>query len=291
MARVKLPDGRIVNADSVDKLIGLKKTTSFKKSDSRSVRATAASKSHSLSSIKSAKKTQSALLKYRKSHADEHHTAGSDCLSRSNRRGESHKGQHLNQWSETKVNDTAMIMIDSTADTELPTMPDSGPVKKSISFDEILQLPKRQRPIAKFQRQKPPSFELTGNDTMQFVRDRIVKKKEPESKSRRKKDVNVNEKPATTETNSESRSKRGGPAKKDGIAKERNSSKQKNESTSKRETKKDIVPCGVCKIRCCDEKPRRSWIQCQECQLWYHYECQGLEEKCHIQTFICIGCD
>jgi len=103
MARVKLPDGRIVNADSVDKLIGLKKTTSFKKSDSRSVRATAASKSHSLSSIKSAKKTQSALLKHRKSHADEHHTAGSDCLSRSNRRGESHKGQHLNQWSETNM--------------------------------------------------------------------------------------------------------------------------------------------------------------------------------------------
>jgi hypothetical protein len=85
-----------------------------------------------------------------------------------------------------KVNDTAMIMIDSTADTVLLTMPDSGPVKKSISFDEILPLSKRQRPIAKFQRQKPPSFELTGNDTMQFVRDRTVKKKEPKSKSRRK---------------------------------------------------------------------------------------------------------
>jgi len=190
------------------------------------------------------------------------------------------------------VNDSAMIMIDSAADTELPTVPDSGPVKKSVSFDEILRLPKRQRPIAKFQRLKPPSYELTGNGTMQFVRDHTVKKKEPKSKSRVKKDVNVNEKPATTETNSESRSKRGGPAKKEGIAKERNSSKPtNNESTSKRETKKDIVPCAVCKIRCCDETPRRSWIQCQECKLWYHCECQGLEEKCRIRTFVCIGCD
>jgi len=52
----------------------------------------------------------------------------------------------------------------------------------------------------------------------------------------------------------------------------------------------DIVPCSVCSIRFCDDTSGRQWIQCQECELWYHNECQGLDEM-GVATFICIQCD
>jgi len=53
---------------------------------------------------------------------------------------------------------------------------------------------------------------------------------------------------------------------------------------------KDTTPCGTCAIRHCDDEAARSWIQCQRCEIWYHNECQGLDER-GPKTFECILCE
>lgn len=55
-------------------------------------------------------------------------------------------------------------------------------------------------------------------------------------------------------------------------------------------TQRDTTPCGTCGIRCCDDAPPRSWIQCQRCTVWYHNECQGLDEH-GPGMFECIICE
>ena len=76
--------------------------------------------------------------------------------------------------------------------------------------------------------------------------------------------------------------------------------KQKNTPTSecvkkrkvgipKRKVAEDLTPCAACSVRYCDSADQ-NWIQCQECDAWYHNSCQGLDEK-GPDTFICISCD
>ena len=65
--------------------------------------------------------------------------------------------------------------------------------------------------------------------------------------------------------------------------------KRKN-MKAKFSTDKDTTPCGTCAIRYCDDKTPRSWIQCQCCSIWYHNECQGLDERVP-KTFKCILCE
>jgi len=67
-------------------------------------------------------------------------------------------------------------------------------------------------------------------------------------------------------------------------------SKQNDRKQNENQDTTDTVPCSVCYIRFCDDTSGRKWIQCQECDLWYHNECQGLDET-GIATFICIQCD
>ena len=55
--------------------------------------------------------------------------------------------------------------------------------------------------------------------------------------------------------------------------------------------RKDVVPCGVCKERFCDEQFHRNWIQYQNCLVWYHHECQGLPEKYTSVGFFCVQCE
>ena len=62
-------------------------------------------------------------------------------------------------------------------------------------------------------------------------------------------------------------------------------------TSKKRASKVDTVPCGVCKVRKCDDEYSRSWTQCQYCLQWYHNECQGLEENEPVGNFACVECD
>ena len=66
--------------------------------------------------------------------------------------------------------------------------------------------------------------------------------------------------------------------------------RKQNRKQKENQKSADTVPCSVCSIRFCDDTSGREWIQCQECELWYHNECQGLDEM-GIATFICIQCD
>ena len=64
----------------------------------------------------------------------------------------------------------------------------------------------------------------------------------------------------------------------------------KGKVTAKVSTQRDTTPCGTCGIRCCDDEAPRSWIQCQQCGIWFHNECQGLDERGPL-TFECILCE
>ena len=122
---------------------------------------------------------------------------------------------------------------------------------------------------------KPPSYELTGDSTMQFVRDHVQKKEPKKSKPANKtqtKECRVKNKASAKVKPSQT--------KKDHVAKAKTSSRTK-----------DTVPCGVCKVRCCDDVYQRSWIKCQKCLVWYHYDCQGLDDTDHIRRFTCVDCE
>jgi len=206
----------------------------------------------------------------------------------------------LSKTSERKLlpaSDPLSDSIDSTVTltsariptTDLPSVPPSDsspprvapaihnePVKRKavVPFTEILPLPKRSRPVLKHPRKKPPSYELIGNSTMQFVRDHVQKKnprkvnlpRRPRPKSVRSKTIKAKVKPSQT--------------KKDRVAKAKTGSRAK-----------DTVPCGVCKVRCRDDVYQRSWIKCQKCLVWYHYDCQRLDDTDHIRRFTCVDCE
>jgi hypothetical protein len=57
----------------------------------------------------------------------------------------------------------------------------------------------------------------------------------------------------------------------------------------------DMTPCGICKIRFCDdvrEANGRKWIICGLCKVWFHNACQGLDEGISRKgLFSCISCD
>jgi DDE superfamily endonuclease len=164
-----------------------------------------------------------------------------------------------------------------------PAVPEPPTPKRKVSFDEILPLPKRQRPVSVHPRKKPPSYELTGDSTMQFVRERIAKQKpkkiKPDKPMKPRKECTVKEKPGAKVKTMETEAMR--QTKKDNVTKKRQANKEK-----------DTVPCGVCKVRCCDDNYKRKWIQCQQCLVWFHYDCQGLDDKARksICSFICVSC-
>ena len=116
-----------------------------------------------------------------------------------------------------------------------PCTVSSALVPVSVSFEQILPLPKRERSTSKRTRPKPPAYELTGDATMQFVVDRTepCKKKKKKLDVKKRKSVREND----TQTN------RIGGARKTSI---------------KKASTVDTVPCSVCKIRRCDDEYSRS---------------------------------
>jgi len=53
--------------------------------------------------------------------------------------------------------------------------------------------------------------------------------------------------------------------------------------------------CGVYNKRFCDDVTEvngRKWLMCNQCHVWYHNECQGLDNKDKArEQFICISCE
>ena len=138
----------------------------------------------------------------------------------------------------------------------------------AVTFASLMPVPHRERSKSK-PRKKPPSYEITSDVCMTFVSERMTKK------STKPKQDSVRGKSKKQTQN--------GKAKKSGTQKE--SVKRRNSKSE------DVVPCGVCGIRCCDDKYNRDWIRCQVCMTWYHNECQGIAEKSRLRTFVCVSCE
>ena len=181
--------------------------------------------------------------------------------------------------SSTVINNVTDIstneeLSDDTVSTRLSefnasiNQPLSNPVK--VSFAEILPLPKRTRAAtSKRPRPKPPSYELTGTASMQFVSER--------TKTKNKK-TKIDQKQKSKENKSV----------------EKNEAKKHSTCSRKKSTRArtvDVVPCALCKVRRCDDEYPRSWTQCQSCLQWFHNECQGLEENERVHRFLCVECD
>jgi hypothetical protein len=154
--------------------------------------------------------------------------------------------------------------------------------KRKVSFEQLFPLPKRHRPISQHPRQKPPSYERTGDSTMQFVRERIAKQKPKKIKLEKKprKVCTVTEKTGAKVKRLETAAKQ--QTKKDTVCL----------AKRKKANKEDTVPCGVCSVRYCDDIYQRKWIKCQQCLIWFHYDCHGVDDKARkpIFSFICVNC-
>jgi len=114
-----------------------------------------------------------------------------------------------------------------------------------------------------------------------------MRKRESEAKRAKKRKLNLDK----LNTSSE-KPQHGEKALKKNLSKvstnrSKNQAKRKSVKVS---ADKDTTPCGTCAIRHCDDEAARSWIQCQRCEIWYHNECQGLDER-GPKTFECILCE
>ncbi|KAI8774589.1 jerky protein [Biomphalaria glabrata] len=65
---------------------------------------------------------------------------------------------------------------------------------------------------------------------------------------------------------------------------------KKGKGKAAKQTVPAVTPCSSCFENYYDDTSGQTWIQCQNCQLWYHNSCQGLEEN-FVGSFFCIVCD
>ena len=181
-----------------------------------------------------------------------------------------------------------------------------GSVNQLTKFEELMPLPKRHRPSSKRILKKPPSYELTGASTMQFVRESAEKKgkrsqKCLENKAKKAKvegqvsqikikriegqracesKKNVNDK-----DDGEVKAK---PSKKNTITrsgyKQKKSPRKKTEDkTKKKGTEATKTYCLVCG----DDHEEEAWIQCNRCQEWAHEECADITD---VDFYHCDNC-
>ncbi|KAK7011209.1 flocculation protein FLO11 [Biomphalaria glabrata] len=65
---------------------------------------------------------------------------------------------------------------------------------------------------------------------------------------------------------------------------------KKGKGKAAKQTVPAVTPCSSCFENYYDDNSGQTWTQCQNCQLWYHNSCQGLEEN-FVGSFFCIVCD
>jgi len=188
----------------------------------------------------------------------------------------------------TSIATPAPASIDMTADrqsTSLEVQPSS-----SNRFLDYVTIP--QRPRATRKRKRMPSYNLTSDDHISFIGSLSESKQKKGKEKQRKDDKNETKKdskairqPARGKTcdKAKVRSKK--------VKKPTNNREKAGNAKKKAVDVKDTVPCGVCQVRCCDDVYQKNWIKCQQCLVWYHYDCQGLDDNTPVRTFICVSCD
>ena len=170
----------------------------------------------------------------------------------------------------------------SDADQPSTLVPDQP--LSTVTFASLMRVPHRERSQRKT-RKKAPSYEITSEECMSFVSERVTKKsarKKPPSGSGRCTTRKVERETAVSPSTANSSGQSG---------KANKCSTQKKSVKGRKNKTEDVIPCGACGIRCCDDKYNRDWIRCQVCLTWYHNECQGLPEKSRLHTFICVSCE
>ena len=125
---------------------------------------------------------------------------------------------------------------------------------QSVTFTDLITVPQRERAIRK--RMKPPSYNLTSEEHIDY----ITKKKSSSKK----------------------------PAKQ--ASKCPLSKQPKGE---KKQEKKSKSPCKVCNTHYGDpEDPKATeeWVKCDPCSAWFHETCGEENGICADDGFICKDC-
>jgi len=157
-------------------------------------------------------------------------------------------------------------MVSSSSSTEVEVAVTSTTHSKSptsVTFSSILPVPRHSRAQSTTSRKraKPPSYELTSDDTLEFVRQRAKPQK---TKKPKKADSRVETK--TT----------------------------KNSRASASASNDDNTPCTFCRVQygsAQDPLKHEIWIACNTCRKWYHSTCaenNGVMED--DGTFLCSSC-
>jgi len=140
-----------------------------------------------------------------------------------------------------------------------PAADDQPQITNNIAnrFEELLPIPVRARPNSTSKRRKPPSPVLTSPEHAEFLK--TLKNKNPAKQQTRKTAVE----------------------------------KRRAKKGRRPGSEEDECQCGVCSERYGEPSGKRStddWLQCANCQAWYHETCA---EECGIvdvDEFICGTC-
>jgi len=130
-----------------------------------------------------------------------------------------------------------------------------------VDFNQLLPVPHRQRPpTAKRCRKKPPTPELTSDETLKFVTDSVNK------------------------SNSVSKGKSRCASK---------SVTQKKNQKSKMVEADDHEPCMLCKFEYGDKKDPNfhdQWDKCSKCKRWWHETCAAVSGVYNNRVYTCDQC-
>jgi len=157
-------------------------------------------------------------------------------------------------------------MVSSSSSTEVEVAVTNTTHSKSptsVTFSSILPVPRHSRAQSTTSRKraKPPSYELTSDDTLEFVRQRAKPQK--------------TKKPKKADSRMETKT-------------------TKNSRASASASNDDNTPCTFCRVQygsAQDPLKHEIWIACNTCRKWYHSTCaenNGVMED--DGTFLCSSC-
>jgi len=145
---------------------------------------------------------------------------------------------------------------------------DSALEAAAVSFRALMPIPHRARPSStRAMRKKPPTPELTSDETMKFVSEVVEKQKKKGGAA----------------------AKRVQPSKQQQPIKKRGSSAVKSASV----VEDDHEPCAMCKVAYGDDsdpKKKDNWEKCTRCKRWWHETCAALSGMYNRRMFSCDEC-
>lgn len=154
------------------------------------------------------------------------------------------------------------------------------PEPAAVSFKKLMPIPHRSREMTKRKRPKPPSPELTCNETLKFVKDSLDKKRRPAKKPTKQDHAACGKSSAASV-----------PAKQ--RIRHRPTHKRVLKEISLCSITDDKEPCAFCKIQYGDKDDphiKDNWDQCTKCKKWWHETCAALSGAYKNEKFSCDNC-